>query len=399
MEMKKRAGLLAILVIVILAIVYGFMPRAVPVETATVSRGKMRVIIEEEGKTRVVNRYVVSAPVSGYALRVEFDVGDQVNKGQAISELEPLRPSVLDPRSRAEAEAKVAAARASINTATENGESARAADELTKKELHRIKKLYNEDLVSREQMDEAETAARRASAALKSALFAVEVARHEMEAAMTALKYSAARVEGDTEERVAIQSPVNGKILKIHHESEGVVTEGQPLIEIGDPDLLEVEVDVLSEDAVRIEPGMTVYFNRWGGEEPLEGKVRTVEPFGFTKISALGVEEQRVLVISDIVSPRKEWERLGDGYRVEAAFVLWQDDDVLQVPSSSLFRYEDEWAVFIVDNDKADLRKIEIGHENGLVAEVLSGVEKGEIVIRHPDSSIEDGTTVKSRNN
>ena len=398
MEMKKRAGLLAILTVIILAIVYGFMPRAVLVETATVKRGQMRVVIEEEGKTRVVNRYIVSAPVSGYALRSGFDVGDQVNKGQAISELEPLRPAVLDPRSRAEAEARVAAAKASINAAMENAEAARAADELAKKELDRIRKLYNEDLVSREQMDEAETGARSADAALKSALFAVEVSRYEMEAAMTALKYSAARLEGDAEETVVIKSPVNGRILKIHRESEGVVSEGQPLIEIGDPALLEVEVDVLSEDAVRIEPAMTVYFNRWGGDEPLKGKVRTVEPFGFTKVSALGVEEQRVLVISDIVSPREKWERLGDGYRVEAGFVLWQDDNVLQVPSSSLFRYEDEWAVFVMTNRKAKLRKIKIGHESGLVAEVFSGVNEDETVITHPDSSIEDGTTVKPRN-
>ncbi len=398
MEIKKRAGLLAILTVIILAIVYGFLPRAVNVETATVKRGQMRVVIEEEGKTRVVNRYVVSAPVSGYALRSGFDVGDQVKKGQAISELEPLRPAVLDPRSRAEAEANVAAARASIKAAMENAEAARAAEELAKKELHRITKLYNDDLVSREQMDEAETGALRADAALKSSQFAVEVSRHEMEAAMTALKYSASRVEVDAEETIVITSPVNGRVLKIHHESEGVVSEGQSLIEIGDPTLLEIEIDVLSEDAVRIEPGMTVYFNRWGGDASLEGKVRIVEPFGFTKISALGVEEQRVLIISDIIAPPEKWERLGDGYRVEAGFVLWQNEDVLQIPSSALFRYEDGWAVFVMTGSKAKIRKIEIGHENGLVAEVFSGVNKDETVITHPDSSIADGTTVKPRN-
>jgi len=196
---------------------------------------------------------------------------------------------------------------------------------------------------------------------------------------------------------VVIKAPVNGRILKIDRKSEGVVNEGQALIEIGDPRALEVEVDVLSADAVRIRPGMPVIFERWGGEEDLKGKVRVIEPAGFTKISALGVEEQRVLVISDIVSPPEKWAELGDGYRVEASFILWEGPDVLQVPTSALFHYKVGWAVFVVRNNKAKLSTVNIGYNNGLSAEVLSGLVESDTVITHPDSSIGEGTRVRLR--
>jgi HlyD family secretion protein len=218
-----------------------------------------------------------------------------------------------------------------------------------------------------------------------------------MEAAHTALKYSAAREPERYAEKVVIRAPISGNVLKIDHESEGVVREGQALIEIGDPRELEVEVDVLSADAVKIKPGTPVLFERWGGKVPLKGKVRVIEPAGFTKISALGVEEQRVLVISDIISPPGEWEQLGDGYRVEASFILWEDDRVLQVPASALFRYNDGWAVFVAKNKRAELREVKFGYRNGLSAEITSGLSEGEIVITHPDSSIQDGTTVRLR--
>jgi len=198
----------------------------------------------------------------------------------------------------------------------------------------------------------------------------------------------------DYGKKVLIKSPVNGHVLKINHESEGVVQAGETLVEIGDPKMLEVEVDVLSADAVRISPGTPVLFERWGGKEPLKGKVRVVEPTGFTKISALGVEEQRVLVISDIISPMEKWTQLGDGYRVEAGFILWEAEGVLQVPSSALFRYENGWAVFVMKNKKALLRKVKLGRRNGLNAQVTSGLIEGNTVITHPDSSIEDGTSV-----
>jgi len=232
---------------------------------------------------------------------------------------------------------------------------------------------------------------------LRSARHAVAVARYEQEAAETALKYSAGTETGDPAVRVPVKSPVTGKILQMPHECEGPVTTGQELLVVGDPTQLEVVVDLLSADAVKVKPGMKVLFDRWGGEEPLVGRVRTVEPYGFTKISALGVEEQRVNVIADFVSPKEEWQRLGDGYRVEARFVIWQEDNVLQVPASSLFRVDDGWAVFVVANGRAQQREVKVGQRNGLIAQILEGVKEGEKVVNHPSDEVEDGVRITER--
>jgi HlyD family secretion protein len=382
--------------VIILSIGYGFMPKPVLVETADAKLGRMRVVIKEAGKTRVENRFAVSAPVAGYALRIDLDVGDTVRQGQVITRLEPLRSTVLDPRSRAEAKARVAAAEAALSSSKENAQAAKANAEFAKKELSRIRYLYGDGLVTQGKLDEAETEKRRTEAALRASDFSVDIARHELEAALTVLKYSASG-KGNYRDKVIIKSPVSGRILKINRKSEGVVREGQALIEIGDPDALEVEVDVLSAEAVRIRPGMPVIFERWGGEGPLEGRVRVIEPTGFTKISTLGVEEQRVLVISDIVSPPEKWAQLGDGYRMEASFILWEDSGVLQVPVSALFRYKGGWAVFVVRDRKARLHTVEIGYKNGLSAQVVSGLNEADTVITHPASSIEDGIRVRPR--
>ncbi len=396
MQIKRRIWLFIILMIIILVIGYGFMPKPVIVETAAVKTGYMKVTVDEEGKSRVINRFVISAPVAGFTRRIELDVGDIVHKEQVITELEPLRSTVLDPRSRAEAEARVAAARASLHVAKENVLAAAASAEFAEKDLGRITALFQDELVTQEKLDEAETEAQRADAAFRSSEFAVEVARYEMEAARTVLKYSAAFEPKKYLEKVIIQTPISGSVLKINRESEGVVREGEPLIEIGDPHLLEVEVDVLSADAVKIKAGTPVLFERWGGS-PLKGSVRVIEPAGFTKISALGVEEQRVLVISDIVSPPGEWEQLGDGYRVETSFILWENSNVLQVPANTLFRHNSGWAVFVAKNKRAELREVEIGHRNGLSAEITSGLDEGETVITHPDSSVKEGIRLKLR--
>ena len=397
MQVKRRIWLFIFLIVIVLAVGYGFMPKPILVETAVVNKGHMNITVDEEGKTRVINRFIVSVPVAGFARRIKLDVGDSVNKGETITELEPLRSIVLDPRSRAEAEARVAAAEASLKAAKENALAARASAEFSKKELGRVRTLFKDELVTQEKLDEAETEVLRNDAALRSSEFAVEVARYEMEAAHTALKYSAAGEPKQNTERVLIKAPVSGNVLKINRESEGVVREGEPLIEIGNPRELEIEVDVLSADAVKIKPGTPVLFERWGGDYPLKGRVRIVEPAGFTKLSALGVEEQRVLVKSDIISPGKEWEQLGDGYRVEASFILWEGSNVLQVPASALFRYNGGWAVFVAKNKRAELREVKFGYRNGLSAEITSGLSEGEIVITHPDSSIQDGTTVRLR--
>ena len=394
---RRRLGLLGFCALVVLAIVWGFMPQPVPVETAAVVRGPLQVTVEEEGKTRVVDHFVISAPVAGFLRRIELDVGDSVKRGQELLTLDPLRSTVLDPRARAEAQARVTTTQAALKGSQENVVAAAADARYWESQLARVRELHEAGAISDEELNQTEADARRTSANLRSAEFSVEVAQSELQAARTTLRHSAAQQSGQPAETVAVHAPISGSVLKVLRESEGVVSRGEPLLEIGNPRLLEVEVELLSADAVRAGPGTRVILERWGGEGPLEARVRVVEPFGFTKISALGVEEQRVLVIADIVSPAEEWEKLGDGYRVETKFILWEEDEVLQVPSSALFRRGDQWAVFVVDGAFARLRNVQLGRRSGLTAQILSGVEAGELVITHPDDSVEAGVRVSRR--
>lgn len=382
---------------VVAAIVWGFMPRPIPVETAVVKRGPLQVSVEEEGKTRVIDRFVVSAPVDGFARRLNADVGDIVRRGETLLLLDPLRSTVLDPRSRAEAQARVAAAAAALKRAQKEVEAADAEARRWETQLKRTRELHAAGTIADDVLDEISASAERSQAQERSAEYAVEVARHELEAAKTALRHSAAQQAQKPAETVAVRAPVGGRILKIVHESEGVVDAGEPLLEIANPRGLEVEVELLSADAVKVGPGTRVLFERWGGEHPLQGLVRIVEPVGFTKISALGVEEQRVLVIADITSPPEQWARLGDGYRVEARFILWEGEDVLQIPSSTLFRHGEGWAVFAVVEGMAGRQPVELGHRNGLITEVLSGLNEGDTLITHPDDAIDDGIEVQPR--
>jgi HlyD family secretion protein len=252
----------------------------------------------------------------------------------------------------------VEAAKAALDAAKENARVATASDDYARAKYDRTKRLFESGFASKDDWERAESEARQALATLKSAGFAVEVARSDLDAARTQLLYSSGEGGRGSGGSVAVRAPVEGRVLGIPHKDEGAVEAGRPLIEIGNPRALEVEVDVLSSDAVRIRPGTTVHFDRWGGDGLLEGKVRTVEPAGFTKVSALGVEEQRVLVIADITSPPALWEQLGDGYRLEASFLLWEGDDILQVPASALFRYEGDWAAFTVEGGRAKRRTV-----------------------------------------
>ena len=382
---------------VILAIVYGFMPKPVPVDLVKVSRGPLIVTVEEEGKTRVKDRFVLSAPVAGFMRRIKRDVGDHIQRGDNLVELEPLKSNLLDPRSRATAEAAVSSAEAALKVEEERVRAAAADAEYGRKNLDRMKKLFEGGYVAKDTLEQAEAGAKRAEANLLSAEAAVKVARFEHDRALTALRHSAAEDTKIQGKIVTIPSPVNGSILKIYRESEGVVQPGEPLVDIGDPKKLEVKVEVLSADAVKIKPGTSVHFERWGGNSILPGKVRVVEPAGFTKISSLGVEEQRVLIIVDITSSDKSEHSLGDGYRLEASFVIWEGKDVLQVPASALFRKQDGWAVFVVKNNEALKREVKVGQRTGLAAEILSGLAEDEEVISYPDNSIEDGTRVRPK--
>jgi len=397
LPLKKHPVIVFIAVVVIGLLVWGFWPRPVFVELISAKRAPMTVTIEEEGQTRVIDRFIISAPVDGVACRVQLDVGDPVEQGQALLSISPLESSVLDPRSRANAEARVAAAKSALEVARQKADAARAGAAYYRNEIKRLKPLAESGVISKGAFDKAQMDVLTAEATLRSANHGVEVAKYDLQAAETALEYSAGTVTGDPSIRVPVRSPVTGRILQMPHECEGPVTTGQELLVVGDPTQLEVVVDLLSADAVKVKPGMTVLFDRWGGEDPLEGRVRTVEPFGFTKISALGVEEQRVNVIADFTSPKEDWQRLGDGYRVEARFVVWQEDNVLQVPASSLFRVNEGWALFVVEKGRAQRRVVKVGQRNGLIAQILEGVKEGDVVVNHPSDEVEDGVRITER--
>jgi HlyD family secretion protein len=395
-QLRRRIFIMSVGFIVLAAIVYGFLPKPVPVDVAVVQRAPLRVTVEEEGRSRVRDRYVVSAPVPGYLRRIGLDVGDGVSKGQQVALLEPLRAAVLDPRSKAEAEAAVSAAQANLNAVREKARAAAADADYAREREMRMKNLANDGFIAKDDLDQAVAEAKKSEAVRLSAEAAVNAAQADLDRARIALGYSAAdkTTGGKT---VAVRAPVAGKVLKLHRESESVVNAGEPILDLGDPRNLEIRVEVLSADAVRIGKGTVVLFERWGGDKPLTGKVRTVEPAGFTKISSLGVEEQRVLVIVDLTSPAVAWQSLGDGYRLDAIFVLWEGNDVLQVPASALFRKGDGWALYVIDRDRARLREVVTGHRNGLAVEVLSGIEAGARVIAHPDDTVRDGVRVQAR--
>jgi HlyD family secretion protein len=394
----RRAALLLALLALAGGIGWGFAPQPPLVDVAPVDRGPLRMTIEEEGRTRVRDRYVVSSPVPGFQHRLELEVGDVVSAGQALARIEPLRATGLDPRSRAEAQARVAANEALVQQTEQQRRVAANEAALAETLRERAARLLADGTATRDDLDQLEARARSAAASLRSADFAVQAARYHLEAARTALLYTSREVP-EEDERLEVLSPVAGRVLRILRESEGVVAAGQPILELGDPAALEVEVEVLSADAVRLGTGTRVLLERWGGDAPLEGRVRRVEPVGFTKVSALGVEEQRVLVIVDLASPPEAWQRLGDGYRVEAVFVLWAGQDVLRVPQSALFRdpQGSGWCAFVLSGGRAARRAVEVGERNGLTAQVLGGLSAGETVIVHPPDEVRDGGRVRPR--
>lgn len=396
-QTRRRVFVVTVGLLVLLALVYGFLPKPLTVDAVAARRGPLRVMVEEEGRTRVKDRFVVSAPVPGYLRRIDLEVGDVVGKARQIAVLEPLRSTVLDPRSRAEAEASAASAKAVLDAAKEKARAATADAEYARERNIRMKKLAGGGFISRDDLEQSDSEAKKSEATRLSAEAAVTAAQADLERAQSVLRYSAAEHIPSSEKAVVVRAPVSGRILKLHRESEGVVNSGDPLVDIGNPRLLEVKAEVLSADAVKIRKGTPVVFERWGGDKPLSGRVRVVEPAGFTKISSLGVEEQRVLVIVDFTSPVEVWEGLGDAYRLDTSFIIWEGKDVLQAPASALFRKGEDWALFTIENKRARLRKVEVGHRNGLSAEILVGLKEGEMVVAHPDDQVKDGARVKVR--
>jgi len=362
----------------IVAIGFGLRPRPATVETARAVAGALRATVSEEGKTRIKQRYVVASPVTGQLRRVPFKPGAEITPDSVVAVIEPLAATPLDPRSRALAEARRVAATATL-------EKTVAVQRLAASELKRVQAMFAASTVSPQDVDSAqmrETAAARDVAAAEGALRAAETELAE-----------ATPGAADTK-LVEVRSPVAGRVLHVFQESAGPVIAGTPVLDVGDPADLEVVVELLSRDGAALSPGTRVELEQWGGPKPLEGRVRLVEPAAFTKISALGVEEQRVNVVADIVTPLAERQTLGDNFRVEARVVVWEDPKVLKVPVSALFRHGSEWSAYVVRDGRAALVPVQAGRSSGTETQVLAGLKEGDEVVLYPGDRVQDGMRV-----
>jgi HlyD family secretion protein len=390
---------------VLALIVWALWPQPVPVDMAAVGRGPLEVTVEDEGMTRIREVYTVSAPIGGKMLRAPREVGDDVVANKTlVASIEPTDPTFLDVRSRRVAQAAVHAAQAAVDLAEAKIKEANSQLAFARNDLSRAEKLALTKTISARALEKAKLDVDSAEAAVASAVATLEVRRRELESAKAHL-IQPGEINAETRSAndlndvndIHVYSPVNGRVLKIVAESEQVVQAGAPLLEIGDPKDLEIVIDFLSRDAVRIRPGQPARIESWGGDKVLSARVKRVEPNAFTKVSALGIEEQRVKVILDFTSPSAEWRELGNGYRVVARVVVWHRDDVLEVPLGALFREGDKWAVFVVENGRAQRRLIKIGERNLHAAQVLDGLKAGERVVLHPSDRVYDGVRVEPR--
>ncbi|MCW1884081.1 efflux RND transporter periplasmic adaptor subunit [Luteolibacter flavescens] len=372
----------------------GLKPQPTEVETGVVARAPLTVRVSEEGKTRIRNRYVVAAPLSGRMRRVPLKPGDEVKAGETIlTAIEPVAAPLLDPRAKSLAEAVVATREAARSRASETLKAAESAKELADINLKRIQSLTG-GAISQADRDRVEMEGSMRAADVRAAEFALKAAEHEVEQARASLERPAITLEGNALE---VKSPVSGRLLNVMQESETVVTAGMAIAEIGDPVDIEIEAEILSRDAVTMKPGDSVSVEQWGGTEALEARVRRIEPAAFTKISALGVEEQRVYVLCDLVNPPEQAKSLGDRYRVEVRVAVWHSDDVLVVPAGALFREGNAWKTFVFRDGKAQAVTLEAGRTDGHFTEVISGLAAGDEVLLHPPDTVKDGTPVKKR--
>ena len=373
------AGAIALLAL----LVAGFWPQAIPVETAKASVGALRATVNEEGKTRIKQRFLISAPVTGQLRRIPFKAGAEIKAGETvIAVIEPLAPALLDARSRILAEAR-------RDTAAANLERARAAHRFAESELHRMEKLAADRTVSTQELENVQW---RETAAAKE-LTAAESALRQADAELA--EFSSSSDQKPARPPVEVKAPASGRVLKVLEESSRVVIAGTPLVETGDATDLEVVIEVLSRDGASILPGTRVELQQWGGSEPLEARVRLVEPAAFTKVSALGVEEQRVRVIADLVTSSEPRRGLGDNFRVEAHILVWEADHLLKVPSGALFRRGERWSAFVVRRGRAELREVQVGRSSGTETQVTSGLRDGEEVILYPGDRVRDGQRVQ----
>ncbi len=404
---KSRAAWALVLGLVVLGLAWFAWPRAIAADLAAVTKGPMEVAIDDEAKTRVRHVYTVSAPVAGKVLRISHPLGDQgisVHVGDQVKAAEtvvaimqPTVPSFLDVRSREELQAMLTAADAAVALAEAEVRRVEAALEFSRSELRRAEALARTNAIAERALEKARFDVRINEAALASAQAQLEVRRSERgTVAARLIDPSTAAPEKSSGCCIQLRAPVTGVVLRIIQDSEAVVPAGAPLIEIGDPLDLEVIADLLSTDAVQITAGASVRIDGWGGS-PIQGRVIRVDPAGFLKVSALGIEEQRVRTTIDFVDPSEAWSRLGHDYRVIVHVTVWKDEQVLRVPVGSLFRKGDEWAVFSVRDGRARTTLVKIGHRNSRSAEILSGLVEGGRVVLHPSDRIRDGVAVSER--
>jgi HlyD family secretion protein len=371
-------------------------PQPVPVETAAVAKGRFVASVDEDGKTRVRERYVVAAPLAGRLTRVALKAGDRVASNDIVAAIMPPPAPLLDPRSRREAEERLGTAEAALARSKATVERAQAEAGQAKTDLDRARTLAAQGASTVQALERAELSQRVADRDLRAAEFQDHAASHEVDQAKALL----ARYQDGADtaiERWNVTAPVSGVVLRVMQESETAVQSGAPLLEIGDPRDLEIVTDVLSVDAVEIRPGADVVIEHWGGAGVLSARVRRIEPAAFTKISTLGVEEQRVNVLIDLLSPREQWVGLGDGYQVDTKITVFTADDVAIVPAGALFRRGDSWGVYVVDDGRAQLRAVDLVRRSGRAAAVSKGVVQGDRVIVYPSDQISAGVRVSPK--
>lgn len=383
-----------VLALLVSLVVWGLWPKPVIVETGVIARAPLTVRVSEEGKTRIRNRYVVAATVGGMMQRVSLRPGDDVKANETvITRIVPQTAPLIDPRARIQAQEAVSMHKANRKRAVESQAALKIAADLAAVERDRAFAVKEKGAVSALDLDRVEAEATAKAAELRAAEFALQVIDHELAQALAVLEQPA----GDAADPVVeVKSPVTGKVLTVMQESETMVNPGQPIIEVGDPADIEIEAEILSRDAVTIEAGDEVLIEQWGGADALKGMVRRVEPAAFTKVSALGVEEQRVIVLIDLQAADGKAKALGDRFRVEVRVAVWHGDDVLVSPAGALFREGNQWKSFVMRDGRARLTPVEVGHSDGRFSQILSGLVVGDKVLLHPPDTVVDGSAVRA---
>lgn len=401
-KLSRRLLTLAVLVIIGGALTVAFVPHPLAVDIGSAERADLMVTIDEEGRTQVRESYIVSAPVAGVLERVQIHAGDYVEEGTVVARMHTTNPAALDVRTREQAHAVVDAAEAGLRVAQADLSAATSNEELARSGLDRTRQLAASGIESQAALDRAEGSARAARAGLETARAAIAIREAELANARSQLigfeDPGLANAIDNDKDMIPLRAPITGRILRIVQESETTLPPGAPVLVIGDIATdLEVVIELVSSDAVQVEVGAPVIYEGWGGSQALQGIVTRIDPIGVTKVSALGVEEQRVNVYADLTSPQEERERLGHGYRLEARVVIWQAEDILTVPASALFRDDGGWSLFRVEAGLAQQRSVEVGESDGLTTQIVDGLTEGDQVVLYPSGSLESGQEVTQR--